>query len=94
MPDERNKIDRDLGRAAAGIVHKGKQQSTGLTCRWDIPFKRDGGILGWVRWYKSRQQYAFFPSEGTVYDDGCLESIRAFLAETNAKHEQRINSNG
>lgn len=66
----------------------------GKTRRWGIRSKNHGDLLGWVRWYGPWRQYVFMPCEATVYNDGCLGSIRAFLVEANAEHRQRRNQSG
>lgn len=74
------------------------------TCRWirivepDAPFTKtrrfevqtkEGGILGWVRWYPAFRKYSFFPAEGTVYETDCLHDIAATLDQLNAEHKAK-----
>jgi hypothetical protein len=44
--------------------------------------------IGIVRWYYPWHQYCFFPSNNTVFSDGCLADIRDFL--TNVKNWRNI----
>lgn len=60
------------------------------THRWEIRSKSQGSILGWVRWYGPWRQYCFFPCEGTIYNNGCLESITQFLYDANLEHKAKV----
>ena len=41
--------------------------------------KQHGNILGLIMWYGAWRQYAFFPSEETVFSSGCMQDITQFI---------------
>ena len=47
---------------------------------------RHGDRLGRISWYGPWRQYVFTPSPGSIWSDGCLREVAAFLA---GLHEQR-----
>lgn len=54
---------------------------TGKTKTWDIVSIHHGNVLGRVRWYGGWRQYVFYPEPQTLWNDGCLETVRRFLRE-------------
>ena len=54
---------------------------------WLIRNIRHGSVLGCVEWYAAWRCFVFQPEDGCLFNDGCLESIRAFLADANAEHK-------
>ena len=58
---------------------------------WEVCSKTNMLRLGLIKWYGSWRQYTFFPEQGTVFNEGCLEDIRYFLISENdiqkAKHQ-------
>ncbi len=46
---------------------------------YSVMSRRHGTNLGVVKWYPSWRQYAFFPSDETVFNAECLENVEAFL---------------
>mgnify|MGYP001600439388 CR=1 FL=1 len=54
---------------------------TGKTVIVRVVSKMRGDILGTIRWYGAWRQYAFYPSQGTLFNVGCLEDIQAFIRE-------------
>lgn len=35
-----------------------------------------GAYLGSLKWYGAWRQFCFFPAEGTIFNTGCLGTIR------------------
>jgi hypothetical protein len=50
-------------------------------------FSHDNDIIGKIKWFGNFRKYAFFPSDGTVFDSKCLLDIIDFL---NAIMEEKI----
>jgi hypothetical protein len=46
----------------------------------NVEAARDGSLLGQVRWFGRWRQYAFFPADGCVFNEGCLTTINAYMA--------------
>ena len=43
--------------------------------------RRDGNILGYVRWYSLWEQYCFYPSDLGILNCGCLDDISDFIEQ-------------
>lgn len=56
---------------------------------WDILARRDGFLLGQVRWFGRWRQYTFYPSNATIFNPDCLMEIADFCARNTRTH--RIN---
>lgn len=41
---------------------------------------RTSTVLGRIGWWGSWRQYTFFPEGGTVFNQGCLTTINAYMA--------------
>ena len=65
------------------------QAATGTTWRWWITSKSSGDTLGSIRWYGPWRQYCFFPTEGTLFNSGCMESLVEFLKEANVEQRSK-----
>lgn len=51
---------------------------------WDVVTVEDGfnllgEVIGQIKWYGSWRQYAFFPSQNTVFEPKCLRNIIDFI---------------
>jgi len=55
---------------------------------WDVINKSSEEPLARIEWYFNWRQYVFYPEPETVYNDGCLETIIAFIKRLNK--EKRI----
>lgn len=56
---------------------------SGKTQTWNVINKTYGTLLGIISWYSSWRQYTFIPSEGTEYNNTCLDTITNFLTRLN-----------
>ena len=45
----------------------------------DVISQRSGDILGIIKWFGRWRQYAFFPSDNTIYNLECLLNINQVL---------------
>lgn len=79
MPELKSKFMAAVDRTAPGKA----------TRRWDILSRSSGGPLGWIAWYGAWRQYVFYPAPDTLYNNGCLESIQAFLTDANMEQKAR-----
>ncbi len=61
---------------------------TGKTKVYAIVTKDGGTQLGCVKWFGRWHQYAFFPDPETVFEQTCLNDLRAFLASLMAARRQ------
>ena len=50
---------------------------------WDVINKSSEEPLARIEWYFNWRQYVFYPEPETVYNDGCLETIIAFIKRLN-----------
>lgn len=51
------------------------------TSVWQCRSKRNGGLLGIVRWYGPWRQYAFLPAPDTIFNISCNEAINNFIRQ-------------
>jgi hypothetical protein len=58
----------------------GPTSASGKTRTWMVTTK-EGGYLGWVKWFGPWRRYAFFPGEGTIYEQDCLRTIAKFCEQ-------------
>lgn len=49
------------------------------TLRWEVRAKRDGVLLGSIKWYPGWRTYAFYPAPETIFEKKCLREIADFL---------------
>jgi hypothetical protein len=42
----------------------------------EIISKRSNDVLGVIRWYGAWRQYAFFPSDLSIWNSGCLADVQ------------------
>lgn len=59
------------------------------TGRWQVLSISSGGLLGIVTWYPSWRQYVLEPSCSTVWSNGCLRDVTAFLDAQNQVHRTK-----
>lgn len=50
--------------------------------------KSSGVLLGIIKWFAPWRQYCFFPSETTVYSQGCLKDIENFIQKLMHKRKE------
>jgi len=53
------------------------------TSVWEVLSKKHGNVLGVVKYYGAWRQYAFFPSNETIWNTECLTDIIEFLKKQN-----------
>lgn len=51
----------------------------GKTKVWAVKSKRNGNVLGQIRWFGRWRQYSFYPEHNTIFDSTCLKDITEFL---------------
>lgn len=51
------------------------------TSVWWCRSKKNGGILGEVKWYGPWRQYCFFPEPDTVFNVTCHDDINNFIRQ-------------
>jgi hypothetical protein len=49
---------------------------------------KGAGILGAIAWYGPWRGYCFFPEFDTIFDSGCLQQIREWIAELDTRYKQ------
>jgi hypothetical protein len=54
-------------------------KQTDRTKKFRVKNIEHGTILGLIMWYGAWRQYAFFPSEETVFSSGCMQDITQFI---------------
>lgn len=55
---------------------------------WRVVSKNNSSTLGTIRWYGAWRQYCFFPTNFTVFNDGCLEKITEFIVTLMSKRKK------
>lgn len=60
------------------------------TKRWIVENIRTNQVCGIIKWYGGFRSYAFFPTEGFLFDFSCLRLIADHLETVNAHHRNRI----
>ena len=58
-----------------------------LTNKWEVVTKQ-GGHLGYVKWYSGWRRYCFFPSPGTLYEQDCLRDIAEFCQTESKRYKE------
>ena len=56
-----------------------KVGDTGKTEIWNVISKSSEFILGKIKWYGPWRQYCFYPSPFSVFNNGCMSDIQAFI---------------
>jgi hypothetical protein len=51
------------------------------TTRWFCSSNSSDDVLGIVKWYAAWRQYCFFPSEDSIFNNGCLADIQDFIKQ-------------
>ena len=64
-------------------IHFKLLRDTGKTQVWECINKSSDFILGSIQWYGGWRQYTFIPSNGTEYNNDCLETITKFIDRLN-----------
>lgn len=62
------------------------------TDTWSCRNNNGGYELGFVKWYPQWRQYAFYPAEGTVFNQSCIEDILNFFNKL--ERRRRAQQNG
>lgn len=50
-----------------------------------VSSKRSGDLLGFIRWYGPWRQFCFWPQSATIFNTGCMDDIKAVIAELHAE---------
>lgn len=50
-----------------------------------VTSRSSGAILGQIRWYGPWRQFCFYPWAGTIFNVGCMDDIKAQIAELRAE---------
>ena len=56
------------------------------TRRFLVKNSKSGMLIGWIRWYGVFRGYAFFPCEGTVYEEDCLRDLAECIESLTKEH--------
>ncbi len=60
------------------LIYDG-QSDSGKTNIYRVQNKKNGIIIGYIKWFGAFRKYCFFPNPETVYDRSCLIEISYFL---------------
>lgn len=61
-----------------------------VTSTWLVQAKRDGAVLGEVRWFRNWRKYCFFPATDCVFEEDCLTDIAAFIIWATEAHTSGV----
>ena len=64
--------------------------SSGKTHTYLVRAKRDGAVLGAIKWYASWRQYVLFPYPNTIFNSDCMIAITEFCEDINDKHRKAL----
>lgn len=67
-------------------------QTESITAKWEVTTKQ-GGHLGYVKWYTGWRKYCFFPSVGTLYEQDCLRDLAEFCEQATSSHKSLAKRN-
>ena len=65
-----------------------KKYAKRKTKSFNVINKKYGDILGIIKWNNGWRQYCFYPEDGTVWSEDCLEVVKTFIEERNRYHEK------
>ena len=88
-PTTHHDYDECRNHALSKTVDGGKwirfefDQQLPKTQKWSVVNKSSGEPIAEIEWYPTWRQYVFFPEPDTVFNDGCLETIIAFIKRLN-----------
>lgn len=57
---------------------------------WRIYSKRSGDLLGTIKWFGRWRQYAFFPEEGTIWNNDCLATVHIFVTDLRQQWKDKM----
>jgi len=57
------------------------------TSLYIVHSKSSDAVLGMIKWYGPWRQYCFFPVTDTIWSDECLEDVKIFTRDLNARHK-------
>lgn len=57
---------------------------------WEVVNSSSSAAIARILWYGPWRQYILVPANNTVWNDGCLESVIAFLKKLNAEHKAKV----
>jgi len=63
---------------------------TGKTQIWDCCNKSIEVGLGRIKWHGSWRQYCFFPTEDTLFSQGCLKDIVHFIGQLMDERKPKV----
>ena len=58
------------------------------TAEWNVINKRSGASLGRIAWWGPWRQYVFLVAPNTLFNGGCLATIKTFLDERMAERKR------
>lgn len=59
----------------------------GVTKRWEVVAKQNGGVLGRVAWATGWRRYVLRPAWPTEWEQDCLRDVAAFLEARTREHK-------
>ena len=65
-----------------------EETHVGLTQRFVVKNSKSGSLIGWIRWYGPFRSYAYFPCEGTVYEEDCLRDLAECVEGLKKEHRE------
>jgi len=72
-----------------------KAGDTGKTKRWLVIALSNRACLGAIKWHGAWRQYCFFPCEETLWSNGCLADVMAFIeAHKNDRRSVEVKPEG
>lgn len=63
--------------------------ATGKTRIWQVRNVRSNTFTGQIRWWGGFRKYAFFPSDGYLFDADCLAQVIEKLDEVNKARKKK-----
>lgn len=67
------------------------QQGGRITQMWRVVTNDGiGNLLGVIRWHAPWRKYAFFPEDGTLFEQDCLQDLSQTLIDKTAEHRSRL----
>lgn len=60
------------------------------TSIFSVDNNNSGIRLGIIKWFSSWRQYCFFPTEETVFSQGCMKEIQDFIQNLKKERKEKL----
>lgn len=65
-------------------------KDSGRTKIYNVVSRSSDVCLGQIKWHGPWRQYVFFPAANTLWSQGCIQEVRAFIDELMAARSSAV----